>query len=92
MSSKHGLDPSYTESNLDCNSSKKPLLDLSIEAEKLSFMKKLELVNQERKLLTSCPPVIPDLALVEVSEEPNGEFSTTPYMDKIYEKYDHIWT
>ena len=75
LSHKRGLEPSDTGSNLDSSSFKKQLLDSSIEPEEqLSLKERLELVEQEEKLLNSCPPLVPVSEPVDVNEEPNGKF------------------
>ena len=85
ISCKRSLDVSDIGSSQDSCSLKKPLLESSLEGEKLSLKERLYAVEREQKLSLSCPPVIPNLAPVEVSEEPNGEFSTTPYKGRISE-------
>eukprot|EP00800_Vazella_pourtalesii_P003757 TRINITY_DN1390_c0_g1_i6.p1 TRINITY_DN1390_c0_g1~~TRINITY_DN1390_c0_g1_i6.p1 ORF type:complete len:1099 (+),score=195.47 TRINITY_DN1390_c0_g1_i6:39-3335(+) len=70
VSCKRSLDVSDIGSSQDSCSLKKPLLESSLEGE-LSLKERLGSVDREQKLSISCPPVIPNLAPVEVSEEPN---------------------
>ena len=85
LSYKRSLDQSDVGSNQGSSSSKKRLIESSVEPEEqLSLKEKLELVEKEEIMYNSCPTDLPVHPPIKVNEGTNGKFSTTPYMGKIF--------
>ena len=84
LSYKRSSDQSDVGSNLGSSSSKKRLIESSVEPEEqLSLKEKLELVEKEEIMYNSCPTELSVHPPIKVNEGTNGKFSTTPYMGKI---------
>ena len=82
LSYERSSDQSDVGSNLGSSSSKKRLIESSVEPEEqLSLKEKLELVEKEI-MYNSCPTDLPVHPPIKVNEGTNGKFSTTPYMGK----------